>query len=113
MKNLLVVSSFLTLFGLGLLAGKHKVFADDNDRNWEQVDSHELARSALQKGEVLPIQELLIRVREQIPGEIVGIEFEKEYGRWVYELKIIDESGRLLEVYVDAETGDVLAMEED
>jgi uncharacterized membrane protein YkoI len=49
----------------------------------------------------------------QIPGEVVGVEFEREHGRWVYEFKIIDSGGRLLEVYVDAKTGTVLSTEED
>ncbi|MEN8133020.1 MAG: PepSY domain-containing protein, partial [Pseudomonadota bacterium] len=32
---------------------------------------------------------------------------------WVYEFKVINDRGRLLEVYVDAQTGAVLSMEED
>jgi uncharacterized membrane protein YkoI len=57
--------------------------------------------------------ELLERLKTQVPGEVVGVEFEREDGKWVYEFKVIDDRGRLLEVYVDARTGAVLSMEED
>jgi uncharacterized membrane protein YkoI len=57
--------------------------------------------------------ELLERLKTRGPGEVVGVEFEHEDGKWVYEFKVIDNRGRLLEVYVDAKTGAVLSMEED
>ena len=46
------------------------------------------------------------------PGKPIS-ELEREYGKWLYELKIIEPSGRLLELYVDAETGEILKVEED
>jgi uncharacterized membrane protein YkoI len=41
------------------------------------------------------------------------VELEREHGRWVYEFKIVDAGGRLLEVYVDARTGALLPAGED
>jgi uncharacterized membrane protein YkoI len=44
-------------------------------------------------------------------GEVIEIEFKVRDGRPVCEVKIIDRSGRLREVYVDAQTGKVLKVE--
>ena len=82
--------------------------------HWEvEYKDYVNARRAFVLGEARPIAELLEQLENQVPGEVVGVEFEREHGRWVYEFKIIDSGGRLLEVYVDAQTGTVLSMEED
>ncbi|MCG6896772.1 MAG: PepSY domain-containing protein [Thiocapsa sp.] len=75
------------------------------------------ARDALQRGEVRPIAEILQGVSAEVPGEVIEVELEREGHRdgphWVYELKVITASGRLLEILVDAATGRILAVEED
>jgi uncharacterized membrane protein YkoI len=76
-------------------------------------DDHDRARRAFEQGEVLPLAEILARVRGELGGEVVGVSFEREHGRWVYEFKVIGAGGRLVEVYVDAATAEVLQREED
>lgn len=63
---------------------------------------HDRARRALERGEVLPLDRILAAVRARVPGEVVGVELERERGAWVYEVRVIDPSGRRLEVHVDA-----------
>ena len=46
-------------------------------------------------------------------GDIIEIEFEHDDGRYVYELEIINPSGRVVEVKVDARTAEILEREED
>jgi len=75
--------------------------------------SYDRARRAVSRGEVLPIEKILEHVRAQVPGQILEIEFDQENGRWVYEFKIIDDEGRLLEAYFDAQSGKLLSAEED
>ena len=113
MKHLLM--ALLLVIGLAGLAGlRDPALGDDYEREWQDDDhAYDRARRAVDRGETLPIAELLKRLKTQIPGEVVGIEFEREHGRWMYEFKIIDDSGRLLEVYMDAQTGAVLSMEAD
>lgn len=85
-----------------------------HERQWEDDDhAYDRARRAVDEGEALPIAELLEQLKTEIPGEVVGVAFEREHGRWVYEFKIIDSEGHLLEVYVDAQSGAILSMEED
>jgi len=78
-------------------------------------DDHErrdAVRRAREAGEVLPLAEILTRGRDKVGGDIAGIEIERERGRWRYEFRVIDRTGRVLEVLVDARTGVVEQVEE-
>lgn len=66
---------------------------------------HDAVRHAVQRGEILSLSAILERVRGKLPGEIAGVEIEREDGRWLYEFRVVDSQGRLFEVYVDARTG--------
>jgi uncharacterized membrane protein YkoI len=77
--------------------------ADNDDEH-----DHDRARRARERGEVLPLERILAVVRAQVPGEIVGVELEREHGTWIYEVRVIDASGRRLKVYVDAAKGVVI-----
>lgn len=88
--------------------------ADGHGQRWEDDDyAYDRARRAVNRGEILPIANLLERLKTRVPGEVVGVEFKSEKGQWVYEFKIIDANGRLLEVYVDARSGAILSTEID
>jgi len=114
MKQLLVRLTLMTGLAVTLMTASHVALTGDDERRWEDDDhAYDRARRAVEHGEARPIEELLERLKTQVPGEVVGVEFEREHGRWVYEFKIIDSGGRLLEVYVDAQTGTILSMEED
>ncbi len=94
-----------TLFGgVGIC---HVALADDDDRHrWD----HDLARQALERGEVLPLEAVLAEVRKSASGEVAGVELEREHGAWLYEIKMIGPGGVLTEVKVDARTGRILRM---
>ncbi|MGA0991528.1 MAG: PepSY domain-containing protein, partial [Burkholderiaceae bacterium] len=68
------------------------------------------ARAALRAGEVLPLQVLLQRVQAEYPGRVLGIELEREDGRWIYEVKLLDPSGQLNKLELNAATGAVLRL---
>ncbi len=73
----------------------------DDDRD------HDMARRAVERGEIKPLAEILQTVRDKLPGEIAGVKIERKGGRLVYELRIVGAQGRLLEVHVDAATGEI------
>jgi uncharacterized membrane protein YkoI len=107
---------FVLVMGLVVMltTGGPVAVSSEYERQWEDNDhAYDRARRAVDRGEALPIATLLERLKTRVPGEVVGVEFEREHGRWVYEFKVIDGKGRLLEVYVDAHTGEILSMEED
>jgi uncharacterized membrane protein YkoI len=69
---------------------------------------HDRARAALQAGEVQSLQKVLEKVQLSYPGEVLEVELEREGGRWVYELKLLQSGGRLVRLDVDAKTAEVL-----
>ena len=71
-------------------------------------DDHDRARSALERGEVLPLLTILERLAPVIDGDIIETELDREDGRWVYEISYIDRSGRLIELEIDAADATVL-----
>ena len=70
-----------------------------------EVHDEDEARHALESGEVLPLERVLAGLGGTVPGEVSGLELEKENGIWIYEFKIISPDGRMLKVRVDAKTG--------
>lgn len=76
-------------------------------------EDHEEARGALERGEVMPLSEVLAALRPRIDGDIVSTDFEREDGGWSYEIKYIDRTGRMVELHVDARTARVLKAEDD
>ena len=66
------------------------------------------ARAAVQRGEILPLEQVLAQLKSGVTGEISSIELEKEGGIWVYEFKLISPRGRMMEVSVDAKTGKLI-----
>jgi uncharacterized membrane protein YkoI len=82
--------------------------ADDDARD------QEIARKALLEGRIRSLSEITEKVKPRLPGKILGVELEVEdNGRIVYEFDVIDQSGRVMEVEVDAATGDILSIEDD
>ena len=55
----------------------------------------------------------LVQVTMKGSGEVVGVSFERERGRWVYELKVVETGGRLVKLYVDAASAEILKRERD
>lgn len=85
----------------------------DNSATWiADDDSHDRALRASERGEILPIAEIFERARARYPGRVLEAELDREHGRWVYELKVLDPAGRLREVHLDAQSGAVLGREE-
>jgi uncharacterized membrane protein YkoI len=77
----------------------------------DSARDHDQGRSAVERGEALPLIDILARVRPGLHGEVVGVSFERKWDRWVYELKVIETGGRLVQVYVDAASAEILKQE--
>lgn len=83
----------------------------DEGRGGRDREHREDVRGAVERGDIRSLEQVLDLVRPQIDGEIVGVELEQEDGLWVYELRVADRRGRLLEVYVDAATARIVKTE--
>ena len=71
---------------------------------------HELARQALQQGQVLPLRTVIDRVEQQYRGQVIKVEFEREDGRFIYEIRLLQNDGRMAKLKVDAVDGRVLSI---
>jgi Peptidase propeptide and YPEB domain len=69
---------------------------------------HERARDALRSGAVLPLATLVEQLKLSHPGQVLEVEFDREDGRLIYEVKLLHANGQLLKLEVDAATGQVL-----
>ncbi len=65
-------------------------------------DDQDRARRALQAGEIRPLEQVLAAQRRALPGEVIGVELDRDDGRWVYELKILTPNGDRRELELDA-----------
>ena len=105
-RLLIVVPMALAIAILALMAAAPSFARDDDPERRDAV------RRAVEAGEVLPLAQILDKVRVRVSGDVTGIEINREGGRWHYEVRVIDRGGRVLEVHVDAQTGKVEEIEE-
>lgn len=82
---------------------------DDQHQNSSRSD-HEEARRALLSGEVLSLRQVLDIVAHEYPGEPVEIEFEHDDGMYLYEIKLLQASGRIIKMKVDAANGRIISI---
>lgn len=69
------------------------------------------ARAARAREQVLPLERILAIVERHVDGRVIDTELEREDGRLRYELELLLPDGRVIEVEIDAHTGDFLKLE--
>ena len=80
-----------------------------NSKGHGRGKSHQKSiRNAVQRNQILPLNQIKRLIRKHTRSEIISIELEKKRFGWVYEFKIVDRSGHLLDIYMDAKTGKIL-----
>lgn len=104
-------ATILASLPLGAMTGH--AYADDDCAavEFEVEHDHEMARHAVECGEIMPLADVLAAAGPHISGRIIETEFEREDGVWVYELTVIDDRGRLEEIYIDAKTARIIKSE--
>lgn len=70
-------------------------------------------KAELLKATKITLVEAVEKALTNVKGKAVEAQLEKEHGKTVYEVKIIDESGTTREIYVDAHSGNVVKIEKD
>jgi uncharacterized membrane protein YkoI len=71
------------------------------------ADERDDMRDAVERGDIRSLADILAALHGKLPGEVAGVEIERKNGRWLYEFRVVDEKGRLFEVYVDARTATI------
>ncbi len=83
--------------------------AEASDDSRLHQDEVRLLRAS---GKILPMEDIIARIRTSQPGQIVEVELDRENGRYVYEVKVIDERDVIHKLELDAGTGEVLRRKE-
>lgn len=101
MKTVALLTAILATFPLAV-GGQEPALPD-----------FEIAEDAVARGEILPLAEILKRVQTTHPGRVTEVELEFSDGIRVYEVDVVTPDGRLIEVDLDARTGEVIDFEEE
>ena len=48
-----------------------------------------------------------------VPGDVLKVELENEDDRYIYEVKVLAENGRVREIKLDAQDGSLIEIEDD
>jgi uncharacterized membrane protein YkoI len=66
------------------------------------------ARTALSRGQVLPLSGILDSVEKHYQGRVIETELEYRHDCWTYEFKLLPTTGRIYKLRIDASTGRVV-----
>lgn len=73
--------------------------------------SNEHIRELVNQGRILSLETILQKYRQQVQGRLLDLEVESEHGRVVYELEFLRDDGYVIELKIDAATGEMLEKE--
>ena len=77
-------------------------------REWRHGDP-DPERGGVMQVRLLPFEAILGNVARAYPGHHIGVEGPyQQGGRWIYRIKWLTPDGRVIFVFVDAETGEIL-----
>ncbi|HZP20755.1 MAG TPA: PepSY domain-containing protein [Bauldia sp.] len=68
----------------------------------EDDSDHDLARDLYERGEILPLSEILAALGRRMPGDVVAVDLVRVGGRWVYRFQVVGPDGRRATVDLDA-----------
>ena len=112
--SVIAVVGTVCLLWLGYQGMNSQQREHEEDEETEQVGErpemreHDAVRAIRQRGDILSLDRILQEARGQHPGRVLESELEQEDGRYVYEVELVDDQGRVREMKFDASTGDVL-----
>ena len=103
--------SLVSALGLALLISLTATDGAVAQRRGRDRDE-DVARQALQRGEVLPIARILELVAQHQPGDVIEVQLDERRGRLEYQIKVLAPSGRVVDVALDARTGALVRLED-
>jgi len=71
------------------------------------------ARQLQQQGDILSLEQIIELAVEVKQGQILETDLERDDGRYVYELEILDSRGQVWEIELDAQTGELIELENE
>ncbi|PQJ24475.1 hypothetical protein BSZ31_05335 [Limnobacter sp. SAORIC-690] len=77
------------------------------------ADDDKRIRQLQLSGEILSLEQIFDRARKVKPGRVVDVDLDKDDGRYIYEIELLESSGKVWEMEFDARTGELLQLEQD
>jgi len=74
-------------------------------------EDQERARNAFERGEILPITEILALASQHLPGDVVEVELKFEDNYISYEIDVLTSTGKVREIELDARNGAVIEID--
>jgi len=87
-------------------------FDDHGDADYDGGDQ-EQARSLRQSGDILSLEQILQRAGKLRGGRVLDTELEREDGRYIYEVELVDDRGQVWELKFDGRSGEMLREERE
>lgn len=85
-----------------------KVAQDDAGRSHDRHSDQDRARDALRQGRVVPLNKILEKVDRDYSGKVIQVELEDHGRQLYYEVKLLGDNGRLVELRYDAHEATLL-----
>ncbi|MES9938066.1 MAG: PepSY domain-containing protein [Sedimenticola sp.] len=95
-------TALLVITIISIIALSNAVLGDDDYYDHMQV------RRLVEEGKIKPLQEILLKVGDGERVNILEVEMEREDGRYIYEIEMLDKDGRVWEMEIDAVTGETV-----
>lgn len=99
-RSLLLLAAAALFWTEGVAA----VRADDDDDD----DDRRHAQAAVAAGQIRPLAEIMAVIERRYVGRVIDTDLDHDDGRWIYEFKLLPQTGRVFELRVDAANGNVL-----
>ncbi len=93
-----------------MLALNGPAWSDDKGKGKKDESKETVEMAAKAK---VTIDEAIKIATEKVPGKVVEAELEKKHDTLVWEVEVVTEENKVLEVHIDAESGDVIDVEEE
>lgn len=90
------------IIALALSGTSASALADDDG------EDHDRVRRAVLSGQLRPLEEIMAKARAEYGGHILDTEMEEKHGEPVYEIKLLDNNGRLVKLVYDARDGSLI-----
>ena len=74
---------------------------------------HYEARRLMESGAILPLETVMASILQQRSGRILEVELDERHDRYIYEVELLDQAGRVWEMRIDAVTGRILKSEQE
>lgn len=73
--------------------------------------SHSEARALREAGKIMSLSDIIDVAHGYKSGEVIDSELERDDDMYIYEIEILDESGRVWELEFDASNGEIIELE--